>query len=429
MAKFETTYKRPTPTQFEMLGNSSSVDVIEQQRTVMLLRPGVASELQQEEECVTTEVKGNRFVSIEKLMGWMNCEFWKHADEQPTCRGELYLVSKKERKMGLGVSEVMACKQCSFESRRGKLYDETERKQKGARGCKPVSVNRQLQCGLYNTKIGNKGAQVLLTCMDTTVPSSTAMQAHADTYSHIMLEENERDMAEKRGVVKTILELKGLGRDTPVAVEADRSYNNPLRTSRRKTPGQPATQMRDTVCENVTTKKFVITNNFDNKLCKVGQRLRAAGIDPKCPDHDKCTATKSPQFTPGDEMSGGITCANRLLSGAEPMKVDCVTTDSDGKFAHGIANVMADKAGVKSEHLLDPVHLCRRMVAAFSKEQFSQQAFPGSRKDQRQKVQDKFADDVSSRAQAEVTMSFKKHHGDYKKVQRDMPYIIDAILQ
>ena len=205
----------------------------------------------------------------------------------------------KEIRMGLGVSEKLYCKKCTYISKRGRLYDEIEH---NGRGRKPAAINLALQCGLSNTKIGNKGARVILACINSSVPSESSMQITANKYSDIMLNENIRDMAEKRKVVKNTLELQGMDRDAPIKVEADRSYNNPLRTARHKTPFQPATQMRDTVAENVTSRKFVIMNNFESKLCRIGQRRKRQGLECECPNHPQCTATVKTGFVSEDEI-------------------------------------------------------------------------------------------------------------------------------
>ena len=50
-------------------------------------------------------------------------------------------------------------------------------------------------------------------------------------------------------VRKETRQLSILGQESPVAVEMDRQYNNPLQNCRKKTPFVPAPQTRDTVCE------------------------------------------------------------------------------------------------------------------------------------------------------------------------------------
>lgn len=428
-------YKRPSQHELELAFSvteenglisptTSETTCLAQERTVMILRPLKSKHCTRQvkgKECIAAQ--GNRIVNIQKFTEWFNAAVKEHA--KINCCGELYIPAYEEIRMGLGVSEVLCCDKCNFKSPRGKLYNEI---QHGGRGRKAVALNMALQCGLNNTKIGNRGARVILTCLDTVVPSESAMQSTANKCNEILIQENIRDMNQKRTIVKNTLELQGIDRETPILVEADRSYNNPLRTARRNTPQQPATQMRDTVVENITTRKFVVMNNFENKLCKVGQRRKRQGMEPLCPNHEKCTATVKTGFIAGDEKDGGIKCAEKLLTSSEPIRVQTVTTDSDGKFAEGMDLVMRQKGETETDNLLDPYHLTRNTVKAISRETFSPIAFPGRNTEQRRKIHNRFADDIGTRAQAEIQAAFKNHCGDYRKVQSEVEDIIDAIV-
>ena len=173
-------------------------------------------------------------------------------------------MAEAEECRGLAVSEVMQCKKCGFTTHRQKLYTEIPKKGPGRRTATP---NMAFQVGLYNTGIATAGARRLLAALDTTVPSSSGLQKIADKCGEIIMEENVQDMTVKRATVKDIQELQGFERESPIAVEMDRQYNNPLRNGRKKI-FVPATQTRDTVCENVTTAKYVVVYHHENKLCK-----------------------------------------------------------------------------------------------------------------------------------------------------------------
>ena len=86
--------------------------------------------------------------------------------------------------------------------------------------------------GLYNTGISTAGAMRLLSVLDTTVPLGNSLQYIANKCGEIITTENVKDMCNKRTIVKDIDELWGYERDSAVAVETDRQYNNP----RKRTP-------------------------------------------------------------------------------------------------------------------------------------------------------------------------------------------------
>ena len=88
------------------------------------------------------------------------------------------------------------------------------------------------QVGLYNTGIATVGTRRLLGAMDTALPSRHSLQKNTDKCSEIITEVNLPDMTAKRATVKNIHELQEFDRDSPVAVEMDRQYNNTLKHAR-----------------------------------------------------------------------------------------------------------------------------------------------------------------------------------------------------
>jgi hypothetical protein len=69
-----------------------------------------------------------------------------------------------------------------------------------------------------------------------------------------------------------------------VNVESDARYNNPIYSS-GVTPFQAGTQVVQTMCENNTKNKHIVSVFLGNKLCNVASRLRNKGIVVKCPNH------------------------------------------------------------------------------------------------------------------------------------------------
>jgi hypothetical protein len=99
-------------------------------------------------------------------------------------------------------------------------------------GRPPVELNVNLQLALHNLCISLAGAQRFLACLGLPSPAACTLQKSANKFGPKMEEENERYMSEKREMVKDILELRGMPRDTPIHAEYDRQYNNSLRTGR-----------------------------------------------------------------------------------------------------------------------------------------------------------------------------------------------------
>lgn len=65
------------------------------------------------------------------------------------------------------------------------------------------------------------------------------------------------------------------------------------------------------------------------------------------------------------------------------------------------------QAGTEIGHLLDPAHLNRSLCAAVSRATFSEGMFPGNSRNDKNKLQVHFADDISHQAQAETDVIFK----------------------
>ena len=172
----------------------------------------------------------------------------------------------------------------------------------------------------------------------------------------------------------------------------------------KRTPFVPATQTRDTVCENVITSKYIIMYSHENKLCKSGEQSRALlGQQSRCPHHaGKCAATRPPNYNMGNEWDGGLISGHKLLNCEEPVLVNSISTDSDGCLAQCMGTTMRQT----TETLLDPSHLNRSLRSAVSRANSSNDTFPGNTVQEQIKVQDSFADDISHRAQAEAEQFF-----------------------
>ena len=390
-------------------------------RTVMLLRPITedvtpVSKLQHKE--ADNHKPGSpcvyRLVDVNATVDFGVEAALEHQQAHPDCTGRPKLQVESEVHRGLAVSEKLCCKQCAFKTSRTKLYSEVAHPGRGRRAAVP---NMALQVGLHNTTMAAAATQRLLAALGTTVPSASGLQKAANKCGTIIQNVNISDMAEKRQLVKDIHFMQGFDRDSPIPIEIDRQYNNPLRNCRKRTPFVPATQTRDVLCENVTTKKYVVMYHQENKLCKKVKLATKSGKEGECPQHTGCTATRAAEYNMGNEEEGGSQCAKKLLECKDRLLVHKITTDADGHLARGLISEMQQQAGITPEHLLDPPHLNRSLCSAVSRAEFSEDMFPGYTIQEKRKLQDRFADDISHRTQAEAAAILHKSGGNIVMMQ------------
>ena len=410
-------YERPSPEQHQRTINPPLENCGEWFSTAkggntMLLRPhrqksGVLGQnFENGHPHCPEEVSGYRLVHLGTVARELQAAVKAHRNKSNDCDGLLIPLSEYEVKRGTGVEEVFGCRKCSFKSQRKPLFQDVVQKHKPGRN--PCESNVALQLACHNTSLSTTGARRFLACMALPAPSASGMQKAANSFGPKMELENERDMAEKRRLVKETLNLRGFDKETPIHAEMDRQYNNPLYSSRKKTPFAPATQSRDIVAENATRDKFVITYNHTNKVCSAGQLRRNRGELIQCPGHPDCTATVGEGFNIGDEETGGKTCAAKLLQGDHPLRIRYLTTDADGKACQGFQQVMSPATLHNTENLLDETHLNRSLCRAATQANFTAEMFSARGAKSQRLLQKRFAEDLSYRVQAEITACRKK---------------------
>ena len=205
------------------------------------------------------------------------------------------------------------------------------------------------------------------------------------------------------------METYGLPRTTPIAVEGDGRYNNPLYWSRDKNPFQPATQSTYTVVENLTREKKIIGTATKNKLCHNRKRGR------KCPDHSgKCTATMATDAPIGREDQLTEEICTEFMNDPEPLFVSHITTDGDSAAYRGFQKVMRDQ-GQEVEPLRDTRHLAQSQKKAIDAAKFSDTMFPGRTASERLSTKRKFSVDLMKRCSAEYEQAVQKYRGEYRK--------------
>ena len=357
----------------------------------------------------------------------------EHQDASPLCTGRLVTAANLTTKWGFSAKAMLTCKKCHFVSKEKNLYREIY---EGKPGRRPADINRAFAMGMLNVNTGPTGATRMFTSMNKSVPAPSSIVKQLRHVGEKMEEMNKADMARQRRLVKNTLEHAGYPKHTPIPVEADRQYNIALRSARRRTPFAPATQTRDVCVENITPDKKVIAFNHESKLCQLGRIARARGETLTCPGHSGCTATISVTHNSGDEKLGGKKLAHILCSGPEPIVVDKITTDADGRMAQGMSEVMMAYNGTQTETFLDTTHLNRSVAAAVSRSKIRPRLVVESSsksitaKD-REQAKNKLGDSLSRRAEREVRAlwSASNHLVSLQEIQKAISKTIPAMIK
>lgn len=383
------------------------------------------------------ESKGSSFSNDYKIIHPQKMQkMWQeairgHSNKNPECAGELELDERGEVRYGVCWQERIKCSDCDYVSERHKLYEEIDT---GKRGRKAAVPNIGLQVGLTHTGIGNTGLRTLLQSASIPAPSFTAMQRASYSVNKQIIHENENDMKNRRQKIKEVNEIKGLPSNAPIRVEGDGRFNNPLYAAAGSTPFQPATQVTYTICENVTKNKQIIAVNNQNKLCATGARL--VGEDGKpydCVNENRrhrghCSATISVGDSIGNEHRWATGCVEQLLS--DGIEIKYITTDCDSRASAAVADCYKEKGICTTPtHLKDPQHLSRSQRRKINNTKFSFFMFPGKNKEERQKVQTRFADDICDRCTAEFKSAFEQLNGNLLDIKRALSYVPDAIIK
>ena len=349
---------------------------------VKLLRPKPAPPTYIERLCEPHgedgKVRGLRFVQAEKFEQlWQNA-IQGHSKSEPTCTGTLELDKDGERQVGLCWQERIKCNTCGYLSEREKLYNEVDR---GRRGRKVAAPNLAVQVGLTHTPMANTGLQTPLHLLDVPSPSTSTLQSQANFVNLKLVAVNKENMKMWCGNLKKINRLKGLPEDSPIRVEGDARYNNPLYTAAGKTPFQSASQVVYTLCENVTSNKDIISVATHNKLCQTGalQAQRKGGVQ-KCvtENHEEeCTATITAQQSIGDEYRCATDCVEELLEDNITVKYFKTDCDSRANAAAGDCYKRHQKEHSPPRHLKDTQHVGRGQRRKIINTTFSHAMFPG----------------------------------------------------
>ncbi|VDH93073.1 Hypothetical predicted protein [Mytilus galloprovincialis] len=153
-----------------------------------------------------------------------------------------------EQQRGAAWREKASCNECSYHSKMFNLYNGVIAKKRGRR---TAAINLSIQVALNHIAISTTGLQKLFLGSNIPAPSTSSMQHSANVVSEIIEEYNQKDLVQKRKLIKEINILRG---DNPniINIQADGMYNNPIYSGMGKTPFQPATQCTYNMLENNT---------------------------------------------------------------------------------------------------------------------------------------------------------------------------------
>ncbi|KAI8517607.1 lens induction in camera-type eye [Branchiostoma belcheri] len=257
--------------------------------------------------------------------------------------------------------------------------------------------NLAVQVAMFNSPIGPTVLREIAATLEIAVPSRSGLQDRANKYSDLMVEENEKDLQTWRETVQNIHVEKGNTPDSGLPVEDDTRYQTPLRNARGKRPGQPSPNSVTNVVENVTPWKAVIGSLVRNKISPTCNMSKASGTSP--PPH-KCSANIPEEAVIGDEKQAAKEIAKMFLTGPNKTPVGDTTEDGDSSFSTGMKEVM-EEAGHEVKAFKDIVHLSKSIKRKVTTGSWSKEMFPGQNQDEKDRVRNRFGDDLSKRLNAE----------------------------
>ena len=217
------------------------------------------------------ELDSYRLLHQEKLNYMYSDSGSRHNKLQPRCPGIPVVDSMYDIQVGLCWKQRTKCPKCNYLSPYYECYKTIKQKKPGP---DPADINRTVHISTSHTGISCTGVRTLMASLNSPPPSKRQLQRNANKVGDLLIEENERDMTSICDDLKELNTLKGLDPGSPVNVEIDSRYNNPIHSSGSgKTPFQPSTQCTQIVCEQVTSAKKVIHVNNKTKLCQTARMI------------------------------------------------------------------------------------------------------------------------------------------------------------
>ncbi|VDI14341.1 Hypothetical predicted protein [Mytilus galloprovincialis] len=201
------------------------------------------------------------------------------------------------------------------------LYNEVIAKKRGRR---TAAINLSIQVALNHIAISTTGLQKLFLGSNIPAPSTSSMQHSANVVSEIIEEYNQKDLVQKRKLIKEINILRG---DNPniINIQADGMYNNPIYSGMGKTPFQPATQCTYNMLENNTYKHSIVSTRQVSKLCSNKSEHKTKTKVKSHKGH--CSANIEMHDSIGSEERWAKDCLLDLKN--DGLEVQEITTDPD----------------------------------------------------------------------------------------------------
>ena len=284
---------------------------------------------------------GNMLVEKSRMLSLINESLLEHAAGEYCDSFEFDLVDMKP--WGAFVSVVLVCKNCTYKSKRTKLYEEAQ--PSGKPGRRAAVGNMRLQLTLQDTPIFNTDAQLILASTGVRPGSLRGMQRLSHRAAEITEKVGEDDLVKQRNEVVEVLKKRGV--EQPANMKAlvsgcfDVRYSGVFKRS-YCTPGPGASQAAGFFCENLTSKQRILGFDFVNQQCPKGSRQKGNGQVVICgrgdESHSGCTATQPRESCISEKQMARRIAKN--LYGDSKIAVTHLTCDGDasGKIGFEQAN-------------------------------------------------------------------------------------------
>ena len=419
-------YVRATKKQYQQVNRDSSERAREQEANAqppMLLRPTTTSDSQldaaQTPRQQDPDLQTYRLLHLQKTAHLWNEAIHEHRKYSRYCKGKLMWDMAGEVQWGLGWKERLKCLRCDYVSERHKLYDEVPSDRPGP---KAATCNYGAQVGMAHTSVSNTGLAKILLAANTPAPSLSSMQAAANKVGSILENTNNKSMDNIRQELYTVNKLRGLPGDTPIDIETDCRYNNPVYSGVGKTPFQPATQCTQLVVENSTSRKQVVAVTNKSKLCQTCAKYGPAY-------QHNCKANLATDATIGDERRWAAECLKDLKR--DGITVHHVTTDADSKSFAAAQDVhKAEKSeSLPPKQQIDTRHVTSSQRRHVKLTRFSTTMFPRRTAEHRKSDQNRFSIDIPARCHAEHAAALEKSGGDTEEAAKLLKHAKSAIAQ
>ena len=354
-----------------------------------------------------------RIIHLRKSEDMWNTAFKDHRLGSPTCKKPTFSVKDVQRK-GLVSKQSVRCINCKFETHPFKLYEEVNDQNK--KGPKFAASNLALQSALLDTSIGQSKVQGLIAALDLPPPNKRQMTNAGKIVGEKIVALGEENMDKH---------LKAASdKNNEIKIAADTRYNTPRIGCSRRTGVSLANQAITLTIEKNTGTNKIVAEYTQNKLCPIGNRLRAKGLEVKCKgDHAGCVANVG-LLDSLTESVAGVGIGRHLKS--RGVKVTSCTTDGDSRFVKGLEEGL----GYDVDRKADPIHLVQTQIRRAKKKTFSATFFPGVQTVGGKKAcLNAFAEDLGLRASHIRKELQARYHGDTVAMSKIVPHVVETVIE